>query len=78
MADVMLPKLGMQTVDVDIARVCVEVGDAVQVGDPLFEVESEKATVVIEAEIAGVVADVLVAAGDVVVPGYVLARIEES
>jgi pyruvate/2-oxoglutarate dehydrogenase complex dihydrolipoamide acyltransferase (E2) component len=78
MADVLLPKLGMQTVDVDVTRVCVAVGDIVSVGDALFEVQSEKADVVIEAEEAGVVAAVFVAEGDTVVPGAVLAQIGDG
>ncbi len=76
MVDVVLPKLGQQTVDADVMRVCVNVGDSVKIGDPLFEVESEKATFVVEAEVAGVVADLLVVEGTVVVPGQVLARLD--
>ena len=77
MTDVLLPKLGMQTVDVDITQVCVAVGDVVALGDALFEVESEKVTVIIEAETAGVVAAILVAVGDIVVPGTLLARLAQ-
>ena len=78
MADVLLPKLGMQTVDVDVTRVCVAIGDFVAAGDALFEVQSEKVDVVIEAEEAGVVAEIFVAEGDIVVPGAPLARIGDA
>lgn len=67
--------MGMQTVEVDVVKVCVELGDAVDVGDALFEVESEKLTMAIEAEEAGTVTELLAAEGDIVEPGRVLARI---
>ncbi len=76
MVDVVLPKLGQQSVDADVMRVHVSVGDVVQVGDPLVDVESEKVNFVVTAEVAGVVTEVLAAEGDVVVPGFVLARLE--
>jgi len=75
LVDVLLPKMGMQTVEVDVIKVCVQVGDRVEVGDPIVEVESEKAEMVINAEHAGTVAELLVAEGDVVEPGHVLARL---
>jgi pyruvate/2-oxoglutarate dehydrogenase complex dihydrolipoamide acyltransferase (E2) component len=67
--------MGMQTVEVDVVKVCVNVGDRINVGDPLFEVESEKVTMAIEAEIAGTVTELFAAMGDVVEPGRLLARI---
>jgi pyruvate/2-oxoglutarate dehydrogenase complex dihydrolipoamide acyltransferase (E2) component len=77
-ADVVLPKMGMQTVEVDVVKVCVQVGDRVAAGDPLFEVESEKVTMAVEAEGAGVVTELFAAEGDVVAPGDLLARISQS
>jgi 2-oxoglutarate dehydrogenase E2 component (dihydrolipoamide succinyltransferase) len=67
--------MGMQTVEVDVVKVCVNVGDRINVGDPLFEVESEKVTMAIEAEVAGTVTELFAATGDVVEPGRLLARI---
>jgi len=67
--------MGMQTVEVDVVKVCVNVGDRITVGDPLFEVESEKVTMTIEAEVAGTVTELFAAMGDVVEPGRLLARI---
>jgi pyruvate/2-oxoglutarate dehydrogenase complex dihydrolipoamide acyltransferase (E2) component len=76
MTDVILPKMGMQTADVDIIAVLVTVGDQVAAGDELFELESEKAQTIVEAPVAGVVAEILVSEGDVREPGAVLARID--
>jgi pyruvate dehydrogenase E2 component (dihydrolipoamide acetyltransferase) len=76
--DVILPKMGMQTADVDIVRVLVRVGERVSIGDPMFEIESEKAQTVVEAPAVGVVVEVLVADGDISEPGAVLARIQDE
>ena len=78
MRDVILPKMGMQTADVDIVRVLVRVGERVSIGDPMFEIESEKAQTVVEAPAVGVVVEVLVADGDISEPGAVLARIQDG
>ncbi len=78
MTEVRIPKLGMSAVEVDILEVLVEPGQRVAIGDPIAEVESEKVTHVIEAEVAGVVSEVLVAAGDESEVGNVLCLIDES
>ncbi len=78
MQEVHIPKMGMSTVEVDVMLVMVRPGQRVAAGDPLIEVESEKATFVIEAEVGGTVAEVLVADGDVRNVGDVVLRIEED
>jgi 2-oxoisovalerate dehydrogenase E2 component (dihydrolipoyl transacylase) len=74
--DVHIPKMGMSTVEVDIVSILVKPGDRVKPGDPLVEVEGEKATFAIEAEVAGVVTEVLVAEGDEATVGDVVLRIQ--
>ena len=78
MTEVILPKMGMQTADVDIISVLVAVGDRVAAGDEMFEIESEKAQTVVEAPAAGIVSEILVAVGDISEPGAVLARIADG
>ena len=56
MTDVKIPKLGMSTVEVDVAKWLVGVGARVAVGTPLVEIETEKATVEVEAEVVEAVA----------------------
>jgi len=75
MVEVVMPKLGMQTVEVDIVEIVVSPGQMVHAGDALLHVESEKADVDIVAECDGVVEEVLVSAGDIVEPGHVLVRL---
>jgi pyruvate/2-oxoglutarate dehydrogenase complex dihydrolipoamide acyltransferase (E2) component len=78
MTDVHIPKMGMSTVEVDIAAILVAVGDRVQVGEALVEIEGEKATFAIEAEVAGVVAEILVEEGDEAKVGDIVLRIAQE
>lgn len=74
--DVMIPKMGMGSSDVDVIALLVAVGDRVQESSPLIEIESEKASFIVESEVAGTVAEILVAVGDVVEIGAVVCRIQ--
>jgi 2-oxoisovalerate dehydrogenase E2 component (dihydrolipoyl transacylase) len=60
LANVVIPKMGMSTVEVDLVQWFVQVGDQVNVGDPIAEVESEKANFTIEAEFSGIITEILV------------------
>ena len=50
-------------------------GDTVRKGDPLLEIETDKATVEIEAPAAGVLGEVTAQAGDVIPVGQTIALI---
>ena len=78
MTDVYIPKMGMSTVEVDIVELRVSVGSEVAPGDPLVEIEGDKATYTITCEVAGVVTEVLVEEGGVSRVGDVVIRIEEG
>jgi pyruvate/2-oxoglutarate dehydrogenase complex dihydrolipoamide acyltransferase (E2) component len=53
------------------------VGDRVEAGEPLVEVETDKATEAVEAPVTGTIADILAEEGDEVKVDTVLAIIEE-
>ncbi|MDD9982034.1 MAG: hypothetical protein OXU81_11865 [Gammaproteobacteria bacterium] len=76
MRDVVIPKMGMSSVEVDIIEWHVAVGDAVERGTPLVDVESEKAILTIEAEEPGVVAEILLDEGSEAAVGDVICRLE--
>ena len=57
-------------------KIEVAVGDAVDVGHEVVILESMKMEIPAEAEVAGVVAELLVAEGDAVADGDPLMRIE--
>jgi pyruvate/2-oxoglutarate dehydrogenase complex dihydrolipoamide acyltransferase (E2) component len=54
------------------------VGDRVEAGEPLVEVETDKATEEVEAPVSGTIADILAEEGDEVKVDMVLAIIEEG
>jgi pyruvate/2-oxoglutarate dehydrogenase complex dihydrolipoamide acyltransferase (E2) component len=75
MAEIRLPDLG----DVDAVRVVqwlVEVGDRVNEGDELVEVETDKAIFVVEAERTGRLAEITASPDARVAVGGLLGRIE--
>lgn len=55
-----------------------QVGDAVRKDEPVLELETDKVVVELPAPCAGVLADVLVTAGDEATPGMVLGRVTAS
>ncbi|TDL77712.1 pyruvate dehydrogenase [Palleronia sediminis] len=76
--DVIMPALGMaQDKGVLVAWLKQE-GDEVREGDPLFEVETDKATMEVEAQGAGFLIDLRAAEGDSVPVGEIIARIAET
>ncbi len=76
MAEIRIPKLGMGTEECLVKAWHVKVGDRVAPGTPLLDVETEKADVVIEAEVAGVVREITAAAGQTVPVGAVVGVID--
>ena len=78
MDDVLVPKMGMSSSEVDILEWHVAEGDRVEVGTPLLDVESEKAVLTIESEIAGEVAQLVATRGATVEVGSVVCRIRRD
>jgi len=78
MYEIRIPKLGMDTTECDVKAWLVKVGDRVGPGAPLLEVETEKADVVIEAEVAGVVSEIRAQAGQTVPVGTVVGLIDDA
>lgn len=76
--DYTLPKLGQGDSEIEILEIKIKVGDSVKRGDPIVEVESEKASTVLESEIDGIVEEVLVKNGDIVKVGTIICRIKEK
>ena len=73
--DVILPALGMSQDTGKIVQWLKPEGEHVTKGEPLAEIETDKATVEIEAPADGVLAHVSAAAGDDVPVGQVIALI---
>lgn len=73
--DLKLPDLGNFD-SVDVIEIHVNVGDTVAVDDTLLTLESDKASMDVPAEKAGVIKEILVSVGDAVSEGSVFVRIE--
>ncbi len=76
--EVIMPALGMAQDTGQIVAWLKQPGDAVKAGDALMEVETDKATMEVEAAADGYLTDVRAAAGDNVPVGDVVAMISES
>ncbi|MGH3343016.1 MAG: biotin/lipoyl-containing protein, partial [Carbonactinosporaceae bacterium] len=73
-----LPDLGEGLAEAEIVRWLVEVGDVVEVDQPVVEVETAKATVEVPCPYSGVVAARHGAAGDVLSVGAALLAVGEG
>jgi len=67
--DVIMPALGMAQETGTLIQWLKAVGDSVAKGEPLMEIETDKATVEIEAPATGILANVTAQAGDVIPVG---------
>lgn len=76
--DVTMPQLGMAQDAGKIIAWLKKPGDPVAAGDALFEVETDKATMEVEAQAAGFLTEVRAAEGEDVPVGRVIARISET
>lgn len=75
---IIMPDLGATGGPVTLMSWLVEPGEQVQAGQPLFLVETDKATVEVEAFRDGIVRQLLVEAGDTVPLGSVVAVVADS
>ncbi len=78
MHELTVPKMGMDTTEVEILKWIVKVGDNVKKGDPVAEIEFEKATTEIESEVSGIIEEILFKEGDIVDVGSVICRIKND
>lgn len=76
--DVTMPQLGMAQDAGKIVSWLKAPGDKVAKGDALFEVETDKATMEVEAQASGYLTNVTAAEGEDVPVGQAIARISES
>lgn len=72
-----IPDIGGHS-DVTVAEVYIKVNDLIQVDDNLLMLETDKATMEVPAEVAGVVREVLVQVGSKVNEGDVVIKIEAA
>lgn len=74
-SDVIVPEVGELGMDVTFVRWLKAPGDAVEVGESLFELDTDKSVMVVEAYAAGILDGVTAGEGDIVAPRQVIGRI---
>jgi pyruvate/2-oxoglutarate dehydrogenase complex dihydrolipoamide acyltransferase (E2) component len=75
---VVMPPLGDGSGELILESWLRAVGDAVHKGDPLFSVETDKTSVVVEALATGILAEILVGTGEAAAEGEPIARIRSG
>jgi pyruvate dehydrogenase E2 component (dihydrolipoamide acetyltransferase) len=74
-ADILIPHLGVSVQEASVTTWLVQVGQEVTEGQPVCEITTDKVDIEVEAPVAGVISEILVAAGDFADVGKPLARI---
>ncbi len=77
-SEIRVPALGESITEATIAQWYKQPGDAVSLDEPLCELETDKVTIEVPAQIAGVLSQVLVAEGDTVEVGALLGTIGDA
>jgi pyruvate dehydrogenase E2 component (dihydrolipoamide acetyltransferase) len=75
MADVVMPRLSDSMEEGTILQWLKQVGEDVAVGDELVEIETDKANMAYEADVAGTLSEILVEEGETVPIGTPIARV---
>jgi pyruvate/2-oxoglutarate dehydrogenase complex dihydrolipoamide acyltransferase (E2) component len=72
-----LPDLGASTGEAEVVVWLKAVGENITIGEPLLEVQSDKANVEVAATSAGILARLLASVGQIIKPGDALAVLAE-
>ncbi|MBO8157553.1 MAG: 2-oxoglutarate dehydrogenase complex dihydrolipoyllysine-residue succinyltransferase [Bacillaceae bacterium] len=78
MKEIKVPELAESITEGTIAEWLVKVGDKVEKGDPIVELETDKVNVEVNSDYAGVIAELLAEEGDDVEVGQAIAKVDES
>jgi pyruvate/2-oxoglutarate dehydrogenase complex dihydrolipoamide acyltransferase (E2) component len=78
LSEITVPKWGLTIDDAVLVSWHISVGDAVVIDQPVAVVETDKAEMEIESLVQGSVTELLVQAGESVVPGQVIAIVAPS
>jgi pyruvate dehydrogenase E2 component (dihydrolipoamide acetyltransferase) len=78
MPDVVMPRLSDSMEEGTILQWLKQVGERIEVGDELVEIETDKANMAYESDIAGTLAEIVVQEGETVPIGTPIARVGEG
>ncbi len=75
---VRVPNLGAEATEARVVNWRRGIGDVVAAGEPLAEIETDKAAVDLEAPVAGRLAEILAPVGTEVAVGTIIAMIDDA
>jgi pyruvate dehydrogenase E2 component (dihydrolipoamide acetyltransferase) len=78
MAEVVMPRLSDSMEEGTVLQWLKQVGDEIAVGDELVEIETDKANMAYESDLAGTLAEILVQEGETVPIGTPIARVGDA
>jgi pyruvate dehydrogenase E2 component (dihydrolipoamide acetyltransferase) len=78
LVDITMPRLSDSMEEATVLEWLKQPGEQIARGDPLVEVETDKATMVYEAELDGVLTEIVVRDGETAALGAVIARVESA
>ncbi|HYP55442.1 MAG TPA: dihydrolipoamide acetyltransferase family protein [Solirubrobacterales bacterium] len=78
MAEIVMPRLSDSMEEGTVLTWLKQVGDEVTVGEALVEIETDKANMAYESDVAGTLSEILVGEGETVAIGTVIAKVGED
>ncbi|MDA8193149.1 MAG: 2-oxoglutarate dehydrogenase complex dihydrolipoyllysine-residue succinyltransferase [Thermaerobacter sp.] len=78
MFELRVPELGESVIEATVGRWLKKAGDSVSVGEPIVELETDKVNLEVSAEQPGLIGAIMVAEGETVAVGSILATIAPS
>ncbi|KPH79235.1 2-oxoglutarate dehydrogenase complex dihydrolipoyllysine-residue succinyltransferase [Oceanobacillus caeni] len=78
MQEIKIPELAESITEGTIAEWLVKVGDKIEKGDPIVELETDKVNVEVNSDFSGVITEVLQEEGNDVAVGDVIAKLDEN
>ncbi|MDO8308890.1 MAG: biotin/lipoyl-containing protein [Actinomycetota bacterium] len=78
MTEIRVPKWGLTMEDAEVSAIFKNVGDAIEAGEAILELDADKVTGVVESPVAGRITAIHVGLGDVVPVETLLVSVEEE
>jgi len=78
MVNVMMPSLGENVKEGIITNICVKIGDVIEIGQTLIEVETDKITFEVPADVSGKLVKIFVKNGDKINSGDLVLKMESE
>ncbi|MFC9978403.1 lipoyl domain-containing protein [Gordonia sp. NPDC127522] len=78
MSDIVVPQWGLTMEEATLVSWLKAVGDHVDEGEPIADLETDKTNAELESTVAGTITELLVEEGTEVVPGQVVAKVQDD